>query len=77
MAGRWEGSVKSTFTVIVNAVVLVMQGTMKDPTPERFTREHSLHEWFELNVTVIESCRERTSELQLIGLETRYCQCRP
>ena len=42
---------------------------MEDTTPERGAGEHSFHKRLELYITMVERCRDRTTELNLVCLE--------
>ena len=67
--GRWEGTVFGRAVVVVNAVVLVMQGVVEDAATEGGRGEHALDEGFEFDVAVVEASWDGTGELDLVGLK--------
>ena len=42
---------------------------VEDAAAYRFRGEHAFDERFEFDVTMVERCRERAGELNLVGLE--------
>jgi hypothetical protein len=49
--------------------MLMMQGFVEKKSQETFLSEAIANEWSELDVTVIELGRDRTLQLNLVGLE--------
>ena len=67
--GRREGTVFGVAIVVIDAVVLVMQGVVEDAAPEGGRSKHTLDEGSELDVAVVERGRDGAGELDLIGLK--------
>ena len=67
--GRWERAVFGGAVVVIDAVVLVMQGVVEDAATEGGCGEHTFDERFEFDVAVVEGSRDGASELDLVGLK--------
>ena len=67
--GRRERAIDGVLAVIIDAVVLVVQGTMEDPATDGFASEHTLHKRLELYIAVVEGCGNWACELDLVCLE--------
>lgn len=69
---RWrrEGTVDSAAVKVVNPRELMAKGTVEDTTTKAVSSEHAGDEGLELYVAVVELWWDRTSELELVGLET-------
>ena len=67
--GRWEGTIFGRAVVVIDAIVLVMQGVVEDATTEGGRGEHTFDEGFEFDVTVVEAGWDGAGELDLVGLE--------
>ena len=66
---RREGAVNGVAVVVVDTIVLMMQGVVEDPAAYRSPCKHAFDEWFELDVTVVEDLGDRAGKLNLVGLE--------
>ena len=67
--GRWEGTVFGRAVVVIDTIVLVMQGVVEDATAEGGRGEHAFDEGFEFDVAVIEAGWDGAGELDLVGLK--------
>ena len=67
--GRWEGTVFGIAVVVIDAIVLVMQGVVEDAALEGGRSKHTLDERSELDVAVVEAGRDGAGELDLVGLK--------
>ena len=67
--GRGEGAVDGIAVVVVDAAVLVVEGMVKKAAAYRCPGKHAFDERFEFHVTMVEGFRDRTRELNLVGLE--------
>ena len=67
--GRGDRTVFGRAVVVVNAVVLVMQGVVEDATTEGGRGEHTFDEGFEFDVAVVEARWDWAGELDLVGLK--------
>ena len=67
--GRGEGTVFGGAVVVVDAVVLVMEGVVEDAAAEGGCCEHAFDEGFEFDVAVVEGLWDGAGELDLVGLK--------
>lgn len=64
-----ERAVDGGAVIVVDARVLVMEGTVEDATSQGFGVEHAGDERSEFNVTMVEGCGDGSLKLELVGLE--------
>ena len=67
--GRGEGTVFGGAVVVVDAVVLVMEGVVEDAAAEGGCCEHAFHKGFEFDVAVVKGVWDGAGELDLVGLK--------
>ena len=67
--GRGERAVDGIAVVIVDAIVLVVEGAVEDAATERRRCEHAFDEGFEFYVAVVKRGGDGAGELHLVGLE--------
>lgn len=69
LRGRGERAVDSVAVVIVDAVVLVVEGAVEDAATEGRRCEHAFDEGSEFYVAVVKRGGDGAGELHLVGLE--------